>query len=250
MFVHADIIANLQQNQQYQEQSIRNLSERQQFHRLNQMIMPLIIKLTNIMIIYGLITNSALLIGAIFIPNTNLKWINFTVYIYELLLVIFNHKIIKINKHIPKMIKSIFDTSCYVGKCILCNYNLNIQTDYPYNIYYETCGAMFIFSNILTIIISISIIVYLYKNLNMEDYRSAANIFINVSKNPDLIDTCVVCLENFDTDSSLAELKCGHNYHFNCLEEWIKCGHEECPLCRVKIESKKEAEIEAKIDSV
>jgi len=74
-------------------------------------------------------------------------------------------------------------------------------------------------------------------NIDIKDYHSVANI-IFISKNPDLIDTCVICLENFDTNSSLAELNCDHNYHFNCLDKWINCGHDNCPLCRLSIKSK------------
>ena len=163
------------------------------------MLIPLLI---NNGIIYGL---------------TNSSWI------YESFLVIF------------------FNTS--FGKSILCGYNINININLTEPIQrdiYEKCGSLFPLACMLAIIIPTFLIAYIVNKIFniLPPKMYVANIFINVSKNPDLIDTCVICLENFATNSSLAELNCGHNYHFNCLDKWIKIGHKTCPLCRLSIKSK------------
>ena len=58
------------------------------------------------------------------------------------------------------------------------------------------------------------------------------------SNNKNITGTCTMCLENFNTDSSVTELICGHNYHYECLINWIKNDKNHCPMCRRKIESK------------
>ena len=58
------------------------------------------------------------------------------------------------------------------------------------------------------------------------------------SNNKNITGTCTICLENFNTDSSVTELICGHNYHYECLINWIKNDKHNCPMCRRKIESK------------
>lgn len=43
---------------------------------------------------------------------------------------------------------------------------------------------------------------------------------------------CVVCLENFENDSLLMGLPCGHVFHQNCIVMWLAGGRHCCPVCR------------------
>lgn len=43
----------------------------------------------------------------------------------------------------------------------------------------------------------------------------------NVSDDEDVY-TCSICLLNFDDGDRVADLKCSHHYHADCISEWIK----------------------------
>ena len=45
-------------------------------------------------------------------------------------------------------------------------------------------------------------------------------------------DTCVICHENFLSNTHIATMYCNHNYHHDCLEEWL-LNREACPLCNI-----------------
>ncbi len=64
-----------------------------------------------------------------------------------------------------------------------------------------------------------------------------------MDKNLFIQKTCVICLEDLSDknrkDKVAPEVKevfleCGHNFHFNCIEEWGKTKNS-CPICRTKI---------------
>ena len=46
---------------------------------------------------------------------------------------------------------------------------------------------------------------------------------------------CSVCLSNFEEDSEINKLKCGHLFHKTCLEKWIDYWNITCPLCRTPL---------------
>ncbi|XWS38761.1 hypothetical protein CRYUN_Cryun19dG0158000 [Craigia yunnanensis] len=46
---------------------------------------------------------------------------------------------------------------------------------------------------------------------------------------------CSVCLSEFQEDESLRLLpKCGHAFHVQCIDTWLK-SHSNCPMCRANI---------------
>lgn len=46
----------------------------------------------------------------------------------------------------------------------------------------------------------------------------------------DNLDECVICMEKMDGES--VELRCGHEYHENCVIKWKDQGGTRCPICR------------------
>ena len=39
---------------------------------------------------------------------------------------------------------------------------------------------------------------------------------------------------------AISAVRCGHTYHFACIQQWIDSGEERrCPICRMKISKKK-----------
>ena len=43
---------------------------------------------------------------------------------------------------------------------------------------------------------------------------------------------CSVCLTEFEPESKINHLSCGHIFHQNCLEKWLNYWNITCPLCR------------------
>lgn len=42
---------------------------------------------------------------------------------------------------------------------------------------------------------------------------------------------CSICLNEFENDSVISVLNCGHIFHYDCIEPWVK-KHPTCPMCR------------------
>ncbi|CAD8140469.1 unnamed protein product [Paramecium octaurelia] len=49
-------------------------------------------------------------------------------------------------------------------------------------------------------------------------------------------DQCSFCFDQFDVSQFVAQLFCGHVYHYNCFEDWmrIKGFFDKCPICNQK----------------
>lgn len=43
---------------------------------------------------------------------------------------------------------------------------------------------------------------------------------------------CIICLEPMIVNNKVKILRCGHIYHYDCINQWIeKKGEINCPLC-------------------
>lgn len=51
------------------------------------------------------------------------------------------------------------------------------------------------------------------------------------SSDKDSVDECRVCLNGYKTGDTLALLSCKHEYHKDCIKEWLK-RNASCPICR------------------
>ncbi len=49
--------------------------------------------------------------------------------------------------------------------------------------------------------------------------------------------TCSICYVEYQMEDDVTPLSCNPNHYFHtkCIEEWIKRGHNSCPLCRLPI---------------
>ena len=43
---------------------------------------------------------------------------------------------------------------------------------------------------------------------------------------------CSTCLERFTPNCDISSTMCGHIFHTDCINTWIKKGHKSCPQCR------------------
>lgn len=49
---------------------------------------------------------------------------------------------------------------------------------------------------------------------------------------------CVICQDDFKEDNECSKLYCGHNFHPECIKEWI--SHKKtCPLCNTKLQKRR-----------
>jgi hypothetical protein len=43
--------------------------------------------------------------------------------------------------------------------------------------------------------------------------------------------SCVICLEEYKLKDSLGGLKCGHDFHSDCIKKWLQVKNA-CPVCK------------------
>jgi len=46
--------------------------------------------------------------------------------------------------------------------------------------------------------------------------------------------SCCVCMCDYEESDMLKKLPCGHYFHSDCIEKWLK-GHTACPVCKVDV---------------
>jgi hypothetical protein len=46
---------------------------------------------------------------------------------------------------------------------------------------------------------------------------------------------CTICQENYNSDTQVKTLPCGHFFHCECIEPWLLNCSNLCPICRKKI---------------
>lgn len=77
----------------------------------------------------------------------------------------------------------------------------------------------------------------LQESQNKNTYNSSVKILVDKrgATEDDKSSTCTICLDNFQTDDSIAVVQtCKHIFHHACLSEWGKYN-ARCPVCRTQI---------------
>lgn len=64
------------------------------------------------------------------------------------------------------------------------------------------------------------------------DANTASWVVDDVSKLPEELRSCCVCLEDVCCEQKVRTLPCLHTFHADCAEEWLK-KKKVCPLCQV-----------------
>lgn len=54
---------------------------------------------------------------------------------------------------------------------------------------------------------------------------------------------CSVCLTQFEPESDINKLSCGHFFHKACLEKWLGYWNITCPLCRTPLFTELEEDV-------
>lgn len=71
------------------------------------------------------------------------------------------------------------------------------------------------------------------------DLSTAAWTVDDVTKLPEELRTCCVCLEEVCVHQKVRTLPCLHTFHAECAEEWLK-KKKVCPLCQFSIVAQEE----------
>jgi len=45
---------------------------------------------------------------------------------------------------------------------------------------------------------------------------------------------CIICMADYEDEDEVRELKCGHYFHKDCIDTWLK-RKKICPLCNQPI---------------
>jgi hypothetical protein len=61
--------------------------------------------------------------------------------------------------------------------------------------------------------------------------RSIEQIYANLEKTNE----CAICHEPMAKNEAITKLGCTHRFHTGCLEDSLRSGHANCPLCRTVI---------------
>ena len=69
---------------------------------------------------------------------------------------------------------------------------------------------------------------------NDESIESLETITITELQIKD-IGKCSICMTDFEVDDKILDIKCKHNFHKECLEEYLKKYNHICPICRQDI---------------
>ena len=44
---------------------------------------------------------------------------------------------------------------------------------------------------------------------------------------------CTICLNNFTRGDAIRKLRCGHEFHKDCIDPWLLNNSVRCPICRM-----------------
>ena len=53
---------------------------------------------------------------------------------------------------------------------------------------------------------------------------------------------CAICFDTLKVGELVAELRCKHIFHSDCLSLWLGDAHFSCPLCRAEVQKKSATE--------
>jgi hypothetical protein len=57
---------------------------------------------------------------------------------------------------------------------------------------------------------------------------------VTLTQNPQIEESCVICLDNIKTGDTVRQIICGHTFHQQCVDPWL-LNHRHCPLCNLDI---------------
>eukprot|EP00531_Pseudo-nitzschia_arenysensis_P004534 CAMPEP_0116132634 /NCGR_PEP_ID=MMETSP0329-20121206/9658_1 /TAXON_ID=697910 /ORGANISM="Pseudo-nitzschia arenysensis, Strain B593" /LENGTH=503 /DNA_ID=CAMNT_0003627173 /DNA_START=159 /DNA_END=1670 /DNA_ORIENTATION=+ len=76
----------------------------------------------------------------------------------------------------------------------------------------------------------------------MEDLESGEPNTLFLQPVEDSLDTCAICIDEYEVGDELMCLPCGHAFHVNCIARWLIERSATCPLCKIDLYEEEEEE--------
>ena len=57
-------------------------------------------------------------------------------------------------------------------------------------------------------------------------------IYVGAAEAGKETETCVICLEEFSAGDTIRMLPCSHEYHSECIDNWLRTQQQNCPMCK------------------
>ncbi|EOA37797.1 hypothetical protein CARUB_v100085910mg, partial [Capsella rubella] len=61
--------------------------------------------------------------------------------------------------------------------------------------------------------------------------RLKQQIYKSSNRSPQEVEPCCICQEEYNEGEEMGTLECGHNFHSQCIKEWLKLKNL-CPICK------------------
>jgi Ring finger domain len=74
-------------------------------------------------------------------------------------------------------------------------------------------------------------LVYILNKFNISDVQLRKS---DLTYDIYYIQVCCICLGKYANNDELRELPCGHVFHKDCVDKWLKIN-ALCPLCKVEV---------------
>ena len=68
-------------------------------------------------------------------------------------------------------------------------------------------------------------------------YRKSFEQFVQAKGNQLLQDECSICLNEYDSSTTIASLPCKHFFHEHCILDSVAANNRSCPYCRAALPS-------------
>lgn len=108
-----------------------------------------------------------------------------------------------------------------VGKtiAIICTYTDNLND-----------GKLVMITGIAEFIINVLFLVSLLPQENINPNKIVPITYKNNNE------SCSICLEQFENNTTVNKTVCNHIYHAKCIDNWL-LNHDTCPICRTIVVS-------------
>ncbi len=74
--------------------------------------------------------------------------------------------------------------------------------------------------------------------IKLKKEKMSKKFFVKNDKDEFEEPNCCICLSLMKIGENVTKLKCGHIFHFKCLDKWVE-NKDACPFCRGKINEKR-----------
>ena len=74
----------------------------------------------------------------------------------------------------------------------------------------------------------------LIDGLDTRVFKKRENTNLSEEEEEEEEECCCICLTEYEENQVIRMLPCGHHYHRECVDEWLKVN-ATCPTCRTSI---------------